>query len=180
MPGRCAAPPAPAIMTRRPRSCAVLPYCAMSSGVLCAETMRISCATPKRSHISAAPRMVGRSESLPMTMPTSGAMRVSFQPGTTEAGERAACPPCRVRREPAARQGRALGRLILVATRRALPAARRDHGVLAARGDLALVVLRLDRLRVGRIALRLVVALRRHPGDLLVSFIATVCLRSGP
>src|SRR5260221_2178563 len=49
----------------------------MSSGVRCAETMRSSCSTPKRVQISAAPRMVGRSESLPMTMPTSAAIAPS-------------------------------------------------------------------------------------------------------
>ena len=42
MPGKCAAPPAPAMMTRRPRAAAVRPYRAMSIGVRCAETTRAS------------------------------------------------------------------------------------------------------------------------------------------
>ncbi len=49
MPGRCAAPPAPAMMTRRPRSRALLAYSRSRSGVRCAETIRVSCGTPSAS-----------------------------------------------------------------------------------------------------------------------------------
>ena len=38
MPGRCAAPPAPAMMTCSPRSCAAPAYSASQCGVRCAET----------------------------------------------------------------------------------------------------------------------------------------------
>ena len=53
-PGRCAAPPAPAMMTFRPRPAAVLPYSIMSSGVRCADTTRTSCGTPRSVSASAA------------------------------------------------------------------------------------------------------------------------------
>src|SRR5579871_3821286 len=42
MPGKCAAPPAPAMITFRPRAPALLAYSAMRSGVRCAETIRVS------------------------------------------------------------------------------------------------------------------------------------------
>ena len=42
MPGRCAAPPAPAISTSRPRPRAALAYSKSRSGVRCAETTRVS------------------------------------------------------------------------------------------------------------------------------------------
>ncbi len=42
MPGRCAAPPAPAMMTLRPRSSAVSAYSNRRSGVRCADTTRTS------------------------------------------------------------------------------------------------------------------------------------------
>ena len=42
MPGRCAAPPAPAINTSSPRSCAEAAYSNNRSGVRCAETTRTS------------------------------------------------------------------------------------------------------------------------------------------
>ena len=60
MPGRWAAPPAPAIRTRRPRPAASWPKAIMSRGVRCAETTRTSWATPKRSSISTAPCMHGQ------------------------------------------------------------------------------------------------------------------------
>ena len=56
MPGRWAAPPAPAMITRRPRSAAVRAYSTMTSGVRCAETMRTSCAHAELGeHVDRAP-----------------------------------------------------------------------------------------------------------------------------
>mmetsp|Transcript_9410 Transcript_9410/g.31879 ORF Transcript_9410/g.31879 Transcript_9410/m.31879 type:complete len:254 (-) Transcript_9410:364-1125(-) len=77
MPGRCAAPPAPAMITLRPRSRASLAYETRRSGVRCAETMVTSKGTPKCCRTSAAPFIVGRSESEPMMTPTTG---LSFSP----------------------------------------------------------------------------------------------------
>ena len=74
MPGRCAAPPAPAMITRRPRSAAERAYSVMTSGVRCAETMRTSWGTPKSVSTSIAACITGRSESLPMITPTSGGL----------------------------------------------------------------------------------------------------------
>ena len=54
MPGRCAAPPAPAISTSRPRASALPAYSKSRSGVRCAETTRTSCGTPSCSSVSAA------------------------------------------------------------------------------------------------------------------------------
>ena len=42
MPGRCAAPPAPAMMTLKPAALAPLAKAYSRSGVRCAETMRVS------------------------------------------------------------------------------------------------------------------------------------------
>ena len=70
MPGSAAAPPAPAMITLRPRSAASRPYSIIATGVRCAEITRTSYATPKSSSTSAAARMVGQSESLPMISPT--------------------------------------------------------------------------------------------------------------
>ena len=42
MPGRCAAPPAPAMITRRPRASADEPYSIISRGIRCAETTSAS------------------------------------------------------------------------------------------------------------------------------------------
>src|SRR3954465_10002851 len=46
----------------------------MSRGVRCAETTRTSCATSNSSSAVAAGCIVGQSESLPITMPTSGSV----------------------------------------------------------------------------------------------------------
>jgi hypothetical protein len=54
MPGRCAAPPAPAMITLRPRPVARCAYSAMPSGVRCADTTRTSCAMPNSSSAPAA------------------------------------------------------------------------------------------------------------------------------
>ena len=72
MPGRCAAPPAPAMMMRMPRSWADWAYSAIQSGVRWAETMRDSQGMASWARVSAACCMVGRSERLPMTMATMG------------------------------------------------------------------------------------------------------------
>ena len=42
MPGRCAAPPAPAMITRRPRLSADEPYSIISCGIRCADTTSAS------------------------------------------------------------------------------------------------------------------------------------------
>ena len=72
IPGRCAAPPAPAMTTRRPRSSAERPYSSISSGIRCAETTSTSQATPSSSRAVTAASMTGQSESEPMTTPTTG------------------------------------------------------------------------------------------------------------
>ena len=72
MPGRWAAPPAPATITSSPRPSASFAYEAIRSGVRWAETTRRSCGTPKRSRVSAAWRIVSQSEALPITTPTRG------------------------------------------------------------------------------------------------------------
>ena len=70
MPGRCAAPPAPAMMTCRPRRSDSAANCAINSGARCAETMRHSWGTPKRVSISSAWRIVSQSDLLPMMTAT--------------------------------------------------------------------------------------------------------------
>ena len=73
MPGRWAAPPAPAMTTLTPRPAASCPKASISRGVRWAETTRTSWGTSKRSSISTAPCMTGRSDELPITTATSGA-----------------------------------------------------------------------------------------------------------
>jgi hypothetical protein len=70
MPGRCAAPPAPAITTLKPSDAAPRANETRRSGVRWAETTRAVQATPRRSRASAARFIVGQSERLPMTMAT--------------------------------------------------------------------------------------------------------------
>mmetsp|Transcript_12586 Transcript_12586/g.47048 ORF Transcript_12586/g.47048 Transcript_12586/m.47048 type:complete len:261 (-) Transcript_12586:1152-1934(-) len=72
IPGRCAAPPAPAMMHRKPLPDAARAYSNMRSGVRCALITVTSTPIPKDSKTSAAAAMVGKSESLPMIMPTEG------------------------------------------------------------------------------------------------------------
>ena len=72
MPGRWAAPPAPAMMTSMPRACASRPYASISSGMRCAETTSASYAMPNSPSAVAAASIVGQSESEPITMPTRG------------------------------------------------------------------------------------------------------------
>ena len=71
IPGRCAAPPAPAMITFSPRSRAPVAYSRSRSGVRCAETMRISWVTASCSSVAAAWRSVAQSDWLPMMIATS-------------------------------------------------------------------------------------------------------------
>mmetsp|Transcript_1725 Transcript_1725/g.4859 ORF Transcript_1725/g.4859 Transcript_1725/m.4859 type:complete len:298 (+) Transcript_1725:468-1361(+) len=73
IPGRWAAPPAPAMMVCKPRPLAACAYSNILCGVRCAETIVSSYGTPNWSRTSAAAFIVGRSESEPMMMPTRGA-----------------------------------------------------------------------------------------------------------
>jgi hypothetical protein len=72
IPGRCAAPPAPATITSKPRSSAVEAYSTAHAGVRWAETIWHSWGTSNRASVSAAWRMVSQSDLLPMTTPTRG------------------------------------------------------------------------------------------------------------
>ena len=92
MPGRCAAPPAPAMMTFRPRSAAVSAYSNSRSGVRCADTTRTSCATPSDSSVSLACRIVSQSERDPMMMPTATPVASSAHAGILTASSAAYRP----------------------------------------------------------------------------------------
>ena len=70
MPGRWAAPPAPAMITDSPRVWACWPHAIISVGIRCAETTSASHATPSSVRTSPAACMTGQSESEPITMPT--------------------------------------------------------------------------------------------------------------
>src|SRR5712672_2036534 len=70
MPGRCAAPPAPAMITCRPRSAAVDAYSAIHAGVRCADTTWHSCGIPNSVRIASAWLIVSQSDLLPMITPT--------------------------------------------------------------------------------------------------------------
>ena len=70
IPGRCAAPPAPAIITLIPRSRAVLAYSTILSGVRCADTTSASHSTPNDSRTLTAADMVSQSLLLPIITPT--------------------------------------------------------------------------------------------------------------
>ena len=72
MPGRWAAPPAPATITWSPRSAAVDAYSNSRSGVRWADTTRVSNGTPSASRVSAACCMVSQSDRDPMITPTTG------------------------------------------------------------------------------------------------------------
>jgi len=75
MPGKCAAPPAPAMITLKPAALAPLAKANSRSGVRWAETMRFSDATPSAASVSAAWRMVSQSDWLPMMMAMGAVMR---------------------------------------------------------------------------------------------------------
>ena len=72
IPGRCAAPPAPAMITRTPRDSASSQKRFISFGVRWADTMSVSNGTLNWSKIRAASRIPGRSESDPMSTDTNG------------------------------------------------------------------------------------------------------------
>src|SRR5688500_13813628 len=74
IPGRWAAPPAPAMTTDRPRVWACRPQSIISVGIRCAETTSASQATPSSVRISPASCITGQSESDPITMPTFAAV----------------------------------------------------------------------------------------------------------
>jgi spore germination protein GerM len=59
-------------MTFKPRWCAVWAYSTMREGVRCAETIATEQATLNSSQTEIASDMVGKSESLPMIIPTVG------------------------------------------------------------------------------------------------------------
>ena len=71
-PGRCAAPPAPAMITSTPRASAPVANSAIHTGVRCAETMCRSCSTPNCSSTSTACFIVSQSDEEPMMTATSG------------------------------------------------------------------------------------------------------------
>src|SRR5690606_10326664 len=71
IPGRCAAPPAPAMMTLYPAARAPRANSYSRSGVRWAETIRASWEMPRASSVSAAWIMVDQSDWLPMMMATS-------------------------------------------------------------------------------------------------------------
>ena len=72
IPGRWAAPPAPAMITSIPRPSAPAAASAISSGVRCADTTRHSWGTPNSFNISLAALIVSQSDLLPMMMDTIG------------------------------------------------------------------------------------------------------------
>src|SRR6185437_6978932 len=79
MPGKCAAPPAPAMMTLNPAALAPLAKATMRSGVRWAETMRASYSTSSSSSVSAARRIVAQSDWEPMMMAIGAARRVKLE-----------------------------------------------------------------------------------------------------
>src|SRR3982074_129437 len=81
MPGRCAAPPAPAMMTLKPAALAPLAKATSRSGVRCADTIRFSLLTPSAASVSAAWRMVSQSDWLPMMMATAAVILSQFCSG---------------------------------------------------------------------------------------------------
>ena len=72
MPGRCAAPPAPAMITWMPRASAPCANSAIHTGVRCAETTSFSYGDAELSRISTAWDIVSQSEVEPMMTATSG------------------------------------------------------------------------------------------------------------
>ena len=77
IPGRWAAPPAPAIITLIPLRWAFEEKSISRPGVLCAETTVTSWPTPNSSSASHAPAMTSRSESEPITTLTAGVFTLS-------------------------------------------------------------------------------------------------------
>ncbi len=81
IPGKCAAPPAPAIITNIPRPCALEAKSTIRFGVLCALTMVTSTGIPNSFRISTASCIICRSESLPIITLTNGCF---FNTGTAD------------------------------------------------------------------------------------------------
>src|SRR6266513_5928966 len=69
-PARCAAPPAPAIITRIPRSAALRAKSVVASGLRCAERILCSLGTASSSRSWTEWRIVSQSDALPMTTAT--------------------------------------------------------------------------------------------------------------
>ena len=78
MPGRCAAPPAPAMMISPPRPSAAPAYSAIQAGVRWAETMRHSCGTLNSARISAECRIVSQSDASTLAYEIAGAKPVAI------------------------------------------------------------------------------------------------------
>ena len=111
MPGRWAAPPAPAMMTRMPRPAASDPNAIIRLGVRWAETTSTSCGTPKSVNAAAASDMTLQSESDPMTTATSGATELAPEaaPGLA-AGSTASVDPDSLATPPRRPGARGLGK----------------------------------------------------------------------
>src|SRR5215475_1744591 len=71
-PGSAAAMPAPAMITRTPRSCAVDEYSATPRGLRCADRTFSSCEIPRSRSSASAGSIASRSDSEPTRIPTSG------------------------------------------------------------------------------------------------------------
>ena len=84
MPGRCAAPPAPAIMTLKPAARAPSAKATMRCGVRCAETIRTSQAMSSAPSTAAASDIVSQSDWLPMTIAICAATGVATAPCAPE------------------------------------------------------------------------------------------------
>src|SRR5687768_18118791 len=78
IPGRCAAPPAPAMITSMPRDSADFENSNKRSGVRWAETIFVSCGTLNSSSVSAATFIVDQSVLLPMMIETIGFLAISI------------------------------------------------------------------------------------------------------
>ena len=72
IPGKCAAPPAPAIITEMPRLCAFLLKSYNFSGVLCAETISTSVSMSKLFRMSIASCITGKYDFEPLVLDTDG------------------------------------------------------------------------------------------------------------
>ena len=72
------APPAPAMIARRPRTAACSAYWNSRSGVRCAETTCTSCGTPSRARMSAACCIVSQSDRDPITTPIRGSLPLAM------------------------------------------------------------------------------------------------------
>ena len=91
IPGRCAAPPAPATITRNPSCLAWRAKSTISSGVRWAESTRTSTLTPSSSRAETAGFRVGKSESLPMITATRGVATIVGSDGLDTASLQRDC-----------------------------------------------------------------------------------------